>query len=263
VDPAHAALIIDQHYLHGLEMRSGVRATHLIRDPRDIVVSGYYYHLRTSEPWANVPLHEFPHIGEKWAALPLDEMWDLTYRQYLTSLPKSEGMRIELLRAAATSLKVMADWDYGRRNVLELKYKDILGNDEETFHRVFQHFGFAPKAVNVAVDIACSHSLRLGSPLNRSSLLRAAPRRPNQPKLGRNQAKHAPSNPQIEGAGTTKAHQLRLLRLSGEPKSEKCQAIGAETRSIWRSSTMESGILARAENLVQTSVWRSTDPSGL
>lgn len=31
------------------------RGTHMIRDPRDVVVSSYFYHLWTEEPWANLP----------------------------------------------------------------------------------------------------------------------------------------------------------------------------------------------------------------
>ena len=35
------------------------RGAHLIRDPRDIVVSGYFYHLWTEEKWAHVSKREF------------------------------------------------------------------------------------------------------------------------------------------------------------------------------------------------------------
>src|SRR5581483_5322277 len=30
-----------------------IRGSHMIRDPRDLVVSAYYYHLRTSESWVH------------------------------------------------------------------------------------------------------------------------------------------------------------------------------------------------------------------
>ena len=30
----------------------------MIRDPRDVIVSGYFYHQWTDEPWANEPRPE-------------------------------------------------------------------------------------------------------------------------------------------------------------------------------------------------------------
>jgi hypothetical protein len=87
----------------------------------------------------------------------------------------------------------------------------------------------------------------VGSPLNRSSRLRADPRRPNLPKRGRNQAQHAPSDPKMARAGTKKALEPGLLRLSGDPRhvySPEEAACLHDVFSFFQLST-ESPSLAR------------------
>lgn len=68
------------------------RASHFIRDPRDLVVSGYRYHLWTHEEWCNDPNFNWPgmvkteyfkkYITSKESEFP----HDITYKDYLTSL---------------------------------------------------------------------------------------------------------------------------------------------------------------------------------
>lgn len=92
---------------------------HLIRDPRDVVVSGYYSHLKT-HPTAN------------WKAL-----YEL--RERLNKVPMEEGLYLEIdfLEPHFTD---MYEWDYGRPGVLELRYEEITARPH--LDELFKHLGF-------------------------------------------------------------------------------------------------------------------------
>jgi hypothetical protein len=111
------------------------RGTHMVRDPRDVAVSAFHYHLWSSEPWLHEPRSEF---GGK------------TYQGYLKSLPPDEGLAAEIRRSAETSIKEMADWDYAQPEFLELHYEDVFGNERAIFRRVFDHYGFTSDAAEWA-----------------------------------------------------------------------------------------------------------------
>src|SRR3954466_12518100 len=56
--PGSAAVYLFQHSRHfdrAPFTGRPFRGTHMIRDPRDVLVSGYFYHLWTAERWANLP----------------------------------------------------------------------------------------------------------------------------------------------------------------------------------------------------------------
>ena len=122
------------------------RGSHMIRDPRDVVVSGYHYHLWTSETWATTKIGAFAESGRdikrEWPLLPLDHIEDMTYQEYLKSLSREEGIRAEIQRSSTTSIKEMVEWDYDDKNTFEFKYEEIMRNEPEVFRSMFRHFGF-------------------------------------------------------------------------------------------------------------------------
>lgn len=122
-----------------------LRGSHMVRDPRDVVVSGYYYHLWTPE---------------KWVHRPRADLGGASYQEYLRSLPQDEGLAAEIRRAAGTSLSEMSNWDYERPEFLELRYEQILGNELETFGRVFHHYGFTEASAARAAELADTFSFR-------------------------------------------------------------------------------------------------------
>ena len=121
------------------------RGSHLIRDPRDIVVSGYYYHLWTKEKWANTPSKEY---GGK------------SYRALLSSLPKEEGLLVEMQRASNWDIRHIVEWDYTNPLILELKYEDVIRDEESAFRSLFAHYGFDERAVAACTEIAARFSFR-------------------------------------------------------------------------------------------------------
>jgi hypothetical protein len=118
--------------------------SHMIRDPRDMVVSGYFFHLWTSEPWA---------------ALPLAEHRGMSYREYLNSLDQEEGLLVEIRRMSFW-VNHMLDWDYQNPNMFEIRYEDIMEDEEATFRNMFQHYGFTPAAVDASCRIAARYTFK-------------------------------------------------------------------------------------------------------
>jgi hypothetical protein len=118
-----------------------LRGSHIVRDPRDLVISAYHYHLRTTEPWALRP-------QERWGGT--------SYQEHLRSFNEHDGLLTEIARCANSELKSMREWDYTQPEFLELRYEDVIRDEEASFARLFRHYGFREKE--------CETSVRSGQP---------------------------------------------------------------------------------------------------
>jgi hypothetical protein len=85
------------------------RAIHVVRDPRDIVVSAYFSH-RNSHGLAG-----FPQLRE--------------HRRRLREVGLGDGLLLEI-EFRAGQFAQMEAWSYGRPNVLELKLEDLSRSPE-------------------------------------------------------------------------------------------------------------------------------------
>lgn len=103
---------------------------HVVRDPRDVIVSGYFSHLAT-------------HPDEAWPRLRY-------YRPYLQSLSKHDGLMREM-EFSGIYMQQMFLWEYGAKpSILELHFEDMIAAPTETFVRVLTHLGFMPSKVTRA-----------------------------------------------------------------------------------------------------------------
>jgi hypothetical protein len=91
---------------------------HIIRDPRDIVVSAYFSHLRS-------------HSTEKWPEL-------IRYREKLQSVSKEEGLQMEI-ENRANEFRHMSTWDYDQDHILELKFEEVVTYSFENLLQIFDH----------------------------------------------------------------------------------------------------------------------------
>ena len=91
----------DVLYVRELELR----AFHVIRDPRDVIVSGYFAHLHS-------------HPDETWPRLR-------AYRRYLATLDESEGLMAEM-EFSSIYLHQMLAWDYDNPLILEMRFEDLI-----------------------------------------------------------------------------------------------------------------------------------------
>jgi hypothetical protein len=96
----------DIEFVRPLHQAKRVLGFHVIRDPRDIVVSAYFSHRESHVP------------GE----------WLREHRLRLQSLPIDEGLLVELDFANLQRVMGHMDrWDYDQPNVLELRMEDVTG----------------------------------------------------------------------------------------------------------------------------------------
>jgi hypothetical protein len=140
------------------------QATHFVRDPRDLVVSGYRYHLWTQEAWCINPqfkwhtLVQHPLFGHVEAD-PRKYPKDISYQEYLKTLAPERGLLLEMLWRQP-HFRQMQVWAPPNKNVLELRYEDIIGNEPEMFQRAFAHYGFHPQLSARGVALAEEYSLK-------------------------------------------------------------------------------------------------------
>jgi hypothetical protein len=92
----------------------------VIRDPRDIIVSGYFSH-RNSHPVDSQPLLA-------------------AHRDRLRSASLEDGLVMEMDFSRADLLE-LADWDYERQEILELHLEELTARPYDGFVAVFRHLG--------------------------------------------------------------------------------------------------------------------------
>jgi len=149
----------------GLDGMTNIRGSHFIRDPRDLVVSGYRYHLWTDEKafrdpgydWSNIVAD--PWFSEHVEPNPARAPRNISYLDYLNTLDSERGMTLELLRLEP-ALRQMGEWNYGNPHILEMRYEDIIGHEPEAMKTVFRHYGFRPELMARGVQLAERLSLK-------------------------------------------------------------------------------------------------------
>ncbi|MBU1118977.1 sulfotransferase domain-containing protein [Patescibacteria group bacterium] len=96
---------------------------HVIRDPRDICISGFFSHLY-SHPVPDSPW------GKKLKK----------HRDYLNSVSKAEGLLAEI-KFSHGSFNKMYEWHYNNDNIYECKMEVLTKNSYEEFLKIFSFLG--------------------------------------------------------------------------------------------------------------------------
>jgi hypothetical protein len=128
------------------------RGSHVVRDPRDLVVSGYEYHRVCHEDWTRRPQ---PSYG------------GLSYQDHLRSLSEHDGLMAEIEWMATTTAPEMSGWDYHQPEFLELRYEEALADEQEAFATLFRWYGFDDAAVALGLEAVDRLSLRHGGAIPR------------------------------------------------------------------------------------------------
>ncbi len=103
------------------------RGFHVVRDPRDVIISGYFSHLSS-------------HPVEHWPRLKF-------YRRYLRTLSKEEGLMLEI-EFSSSFLHHMLSWDYDTPQILQLRFEDLLRGQCDRFIEIFRFLGLVPDKIS-------------------------------------------------------------------------------------------------------------------
>jgi Sulfotransferase domain len=91
--------------------RDDVRILHLIRDPRDVLISAMHYHKKSNETWLHEPVPGYDNV---------------TYQRRLSTLAtRFEQYVFEMENSTNSTLRDMLEWQYGRTNCFEARYEDL------------------------------------------------------------------------------------------------------------------------------------------
>jgi hypothetical protein len=115
-------------YAHILE-RDDVRILHLVRDPRDVLISAMHYHKKSAESWLHTPVPGYNNV---------------TYQRRLRELPtRLDQYVFEMEHSTAGTLRGVLGWQYGRANCFEARYEALRQDTDLTYWtRIADFLGF-------------------------------------------------------------------------------------------------------------------------
>ncbi len=113
-DSAQIIILQNSVYFHHKKRLKKYKGVHLIRDPRDVVISGYFSHLKTHPK--NGSIYKF--------------------REKLQKVNLNKGLFLEMDREE-DNFGHMYNWNYDEENIYEVKLEKIKGNKDEIL-KIFQ-----------------------------------------------------------------------------------------------------------------------------
>ncbi len=125
------------------------RFLHIIRDPRDVLISGHRYHLKSR------------HSNERWLHRPSREGGGLSYHQQLAALPdRVSQMLFEMDGKHARTVYDMQRWPYGHPQVVDLRYEDLIEDkDCSLFRKAIESMNVAGFDIDLLVQSYWNNSL--------------------------------------------------------------------------------------------------------
>ncbi|SEK94744.1 hypothetical protein SAMN04488032_108212 [Pacificibacter marinus] len=99
---------------------------HVTRDPRDLLVSAAFYHMKGTESW----MHDVR-----------DDLGRKSYHQYVLSLKDTEErLLFEIDNSGGQNIRDMLNW-VGHDNIFEAKYSDLVGpGSADNFAKIVSGF---------------------------------------------------------------------------------------------------------------------------
>ncbi len=99
-----------------MSQRGPFRGFHVIRDPRDLVVSGYFWHQSGNSIGKE--------IANRWNADRCDRL--------RFAADKEQGLLLEI-EFSACYMAALADWDYQQPNICEMRYEEMILDPQAFF----------------------------------------------------------------------------------------------------------------------------------
>ncbi|GAK50565.1 hypothetical protein U14_01797 [Candidatus Moduliflexus flocculans] len=116
------------------------RGFHVVRDPRDLLVSAYFSHLHS-------------HPTEGWPALE-------EHRQRLQQVSQEDGLLLEM-QFSKIVFDDLASWDYAQPNVLEMKLETLAHDPYEPLIQAFSFLGMLDERYGIKAYLSCAISQKI------------------------------------------------------------------------------------------------------
>lgn len=172
-DPPKTDITIFEHSLVSKRVfQRPFKGVHVRRDPREIVVSGYLYHMRTNEKWcltkpepdaANLmyPLipYEREHASTEWKIQYLNRLNGRSYQQNLLERDQKTGLRFEMQRVAGWAITDLLEWNYGNPNIFETSLERLSDNFDQEVKDILLNLGFSRQLAEICRMRASKHNL--------------------------------------------------------------------------------------------------------
>ena len=124
-----------------LERLGRFRISRFVRDPRDLLVSGYFYHRRGAEAWTRQPAPSEQDWYFANGVVPRAMAGTLvSFAEHLQSLSKEDGLLAELEFRDA-HFGSMSAWPETHPDILVLRYEELVGDESVAFDRIFDFYG--------------------------------------------------------------------------------------------------------------------------
>ncbi|MCP9884667.1 hypothetical protein KBY97_05945 [Synechococcus sp. ATX 2A4] len=145
--PAEAHVCLQDHSRFVLpDLARPYRGLHLIRDPRDVLISGAHYHGRSDEAWLHARQARF--MGR-------------TCQQAIGGCRSlADAIAFEMRHEGGRTIREMLSWTYSNPLIFEAKYEDLIGDDGmERMAKTFAFLCYPQDALPELVAIARSVSI--------------------------------------------------------------------------------------------------------
>lgn len=172
VEPATDIVLLG-HSLVGRDFAARpFRAIRVVRDPRDIWVSGYLYHRRCQEEWctntnfdASAPItyprvdFSFEHYAESWKGAYLGRLAGKSYQDNLLKRDREAGLAFELAGYTGCTFDAIRSWRLATPDLLEVQLEDVMCDFDGALGAIFRHVGFSDDECAQAVELARPHDV--------------------------------------------------------------------------------------------------------
>lgn len=116
------------------------RISRFIRDPRDLVVSGYFYHHRGAEKWCNVVSPDERNWRVVNGNIPSTMKQGQSFYDHLQGLNQEDGLIAEI-EFRKNHFDSMDKWPVGDSRILTIRYEDLLGHEGKVFDKIMAFYG--------------------------------------------------------------------------------------------------------------------------
>ena len=130
-------VVLSMHGKLDLPKMGQYRGVHIMRDPRDMIVSGYHYHKWTHEEWVHRPDED-----------------GVSYQQKLNRANKTDGLFMEIDHFIFFYRSTLENWDMDDPNILEVPYHTLMSDDrDQEYDKIFKHLGLSDDDLTLATDL--------------------------------------------------------------------------------------------------------------